>query len=495
MAYGDLLAGYGERYRRLYLFEPLYKLERMKKKDAQDRPIDMRGLGMLALLYFFEQKIMRYSKAGKKQLAQFLYSVTKEQFELDEQEYYVIAKTIIEAFRPGSGEREVFQYYNWEKHQHETVSYQYLKAGSYDLETQEQFYSLDDHGLELVFATKEFYSEFQLSISQLVLRKQLEKGEFKGALRQINEMRVAVETIESRLEQMRSEIKRNIVSNDIFERYQQTIEDTHYRLKSEHEEFNELHQFLKDAKERLYYQDTSKKERETYQLVLKINYELEAVHAYHTSLLEKCLQVKNDALDAAKESLYQIGMNTFNFDKDILARIVSTPLPVDAMIAMVAPFLSIEQNKQWSLLTILGRQQVYEERAIAEQTGYLSVDEEQEQLAEQRVIAIYKGIITLLISYLQQHKSCTLQQFIEDLEQSVLTETRYFYDLFLLLHQCSPIGQGDIKNREGHLWSMMEQMIGHHELHVTELQEVIQVNNRFVIQNMQLQLGDVEDEL
>ena len=63
----------------------------------------------------------------------------------------------------------------------DTIEYSILKANNFDVETNTQYYTLDEDGLELVFATKEFYSEFQLSINQLVLRKQLEKGEFKGA--------------------------------------------------------------------------------------------------------------------------------------------------------------------------------------------------------------------------------------------------------------------------------------------------------------------------
>jgi len=44
-----------------------------------------------------------------------------------------------------------------------------------------KYYTLDEDGLELIFATKEFYTEFSLSISQLILRKQLEKGVTLGA--------------------------------------------------------------------------------------------------------------------------------------------------------------------------------------------------------------------------------------------------------------------------------------------------------------------------
>ena len=198
----DIVQGYGERYERILLFEPLNKLSAMQRKDRKNQPIDMRGLGLLTLLYFFEQKIMRNIKVGTKQLAEFLYEATNTYIDLPQEQYGTLARTIIETFRPGSGKVKTAEFFNWEYGQTETVAYQYLKASSFNVSTNEQFYMLDEHGLELVFATKEFYSEFQLSISQLVLRKQLEKGEFKGALRQINEMRVAVESIEEQLSRL-----------------------------------------------------------------------------------------------------------------------------------------------------------------------------------------------------------------------------------------------------------------------------------------------------
>jgi len=46
-----------------------------------------------------------------------------------------------------------------------------------------QFYELDEDGLELIFSTREYFSEDQISISQMLLRKQLEKGEFVLAIK------------------------------------------------------------------------------------------------------------------------------------------------------------------------------------------------------------------------------------------------------------------------------------------------------------------------
>src|SRR5699024_9331066 len=133
---------------------------------------------------------------------------------------------------------------DWETLEEQSMTFTFFKSNTFDVATNSQYYTLDDDGLELVFATKEFYSEFQLSINQLLLRKQLEKGEFKGALRQINEMRMDVESLEERIIRLMHELKRNITSEETFQRYSGLIEDILLRLTLEHEEFQALQQFV-----------------------------------------------------------------------------------------------------------------------------------------------------------------------------------------------------------------------------------------------------------
>ena len=233
---------------------------------------------------------------GTKDLAKFLQKLTESQYTLDGQACEEIASTIIETFRPTHGKKRSYSFYNWESWQEETLEYSLLKAKTFDSKTNTQFYTLDEDGLELVFATKEFYSEFQLSINQLMLRKQLEKGEFRGALRQINEMRIDVETLNERMIKLRHEIQRSIVSEDTFERYKQLLEDIHARLERENEEFSELRQFVKETKDRLYEKDYHQKEKKTYAYVLEITNKLEEVHYEHSKLLKQSIELKNHTL-------------------------------------------------------------------------------------------------------------------------------------------------------------------------------------------------------
>ena len=211
----EITNGYRERMRRLALFDPLFDLDRKREQDLKGKTIDMKGLGLLALLFFFEQKLMRQNKTGTGQLAGFLQQVTEEQYVLEELAYEKLARTIIQVFRPSTGKKRSYPFFDWEHQQESSLEYSILKANGFDSGSNTQYYTLDEDGLELIFATKEFYSEFQLSINQLMLRKQLEKGEFKGALRQINEMHIDVESLSERIVKLKHEIQRSIISEEI----------------------------------------------------------------------------------------------------------------------------------------------------------------------------------------------------------------------------------------------------------------------------------------
>ncbi|PKC51941.1 hypothetical protein RhiirA1_405244, partial [Rhizophagus irregularis] len=168
----------------------------------------MKSLGLFTLLFFFEMKLMREKKSGISELIQFLQKFTNGTYDLDEKQLEEIARIILSTFRPGTGKKKIQSFFNWETQQDDQIDYSYIKATDFDVKNNRQYYTLDDDGLELVFATKEYFQEFQLSIHQLMLRKLLEKGEFVGALRQINEMRMDVETIHERMVKLEHEIKR-----------------------------------------------------------------------------------------------------------------------------------------------------------------------------------------------------------------------------------------------------------------------------------------------
>jgi sulfur relay (sulfurtransferase) DsrC/TusE family protein len=496
----DITSGYRERMRRLALFDPLFDLDRKREIDQANTPIDMKGLGLLTLLFFFEQKLMRHYKTGVKELAGFLQQLTNGQYTLEPIDYERLARTIIQTFRPTTGRKRSYGFYNWESSLDEHIEYSILKANNFDMKTNTQYYTLDEDGLELVFATKEFYSEFQLSINQLMLRKQLDKGEFKGALRQINEMHIDVENLQERMVKLKHEIQRSIVSEETFERYKQLLEDIYGRLTREDDEFKELRLFVKETRERLFSKDVHRKEVKTYQLIVQITSELESVHYEHSRLLEQTLGLKNTTLVTAQESLYYTGIQAFNFDQDLVSTVVSNPLPLEVMVGILNPFLKVEENKVWSPLTLFAEQNITEERESTRQQDFVEVDQgEKDDPYRKGLMEQYKLIMQFFLDAIETKEVDTLSGFMDYLQrigQSILYESRSFYDFWIILHQRSPIIQGEIEEEEGKtLLNEALRLLGSRTLIITEDNGIINRINRYSIQEMEIRLEDDDNAL
>jgi hypothetical protein len=488
----QVLSGFQDRMAKVALFDPLFELQRKKQTDADGHPIDMMELGLLTLLFFFEQKLLRNAKVGVQDLGSYLYQVMEDKLNIDITLCQDLARSIIQVYRPASGKKRSFTFFNWETKQHEEVYTSILKANAFDAKTQTQYYALDEDGLELIFATKEFYAEFQLSIHQLVLRKQLEKGEFQGALRQINEMRVDVETLQERMIKLEHEIKRSIVSEETLKRYSGLLEDIYIRLQRENEEFEELRQFVKETRERLYMDTRAEKQQRAYEYVLRIASELEKVHGEHTGLLQQSMDLKGKALHSAKESLYYTGLNSFNFEQDIAGHVLSSPLPLESLKGVTAPFIGLEQHRSWSLLTVFAEQQIYGEgeQAARDEAFLDAAEEDSMDSFHQRRGVLFTAIMQFLLDELAYRDDITLDELFDKLkkqEHARWLTLRSFYDFWLILHQRSPVSRVVTEQEEGA--SGMEEclsLLGKRVLVVEEASGILQADPRYQVQNMKI---------
>lgn len=501
--FAQALTGFHERMGKIALFDPLYELQRKKQTDRDGQAIDMMELGLLTLLFFFEQKLMREAKSGVRELAVFLLHTTEGRLRLTPDDAEELARAVVQTFRPASGKKRSFSFYNWELRREETVYTSILKASSFDARTNSQFYTLDEDGLELVFATKEFYMEFQLSIHQLLLRKQLEKGEFLGALRQINEMRVDVEALQERIVKLEHEIKRSIVSEETFKRYASLLDDLYARLQREHDEFEELRQFVKETRERLLADSMTPTPHHAYTYMLRISNELEQVHGEHTTLLQRGMELKNHALHAAKESLYYTGVASFNFEQDIAALIFGSPLPMEAMEGVFAPFLGLERYRGWSPLTLFAEQNLSRDGEGDERDeAFPEPDDSPEPDGFlMRRGRLFRRLMADLLQALENGGEVRLSSLAEGYvsgEEAHLLELRSFYDFWLILHQRSPIGaDGGERGEESEPSGMEEalRLLEGRPLLVKETEGIIRASGRFHIQDMIISWGETDGGL
>ncbi|MFJ8064515.1 replicative DNA helicase [Psychrobacillus sp. NPDC096426] len=489
-----LTDGYKERMRRLALFDSLYELQRKQKKDVNGTPIDMQGLGLLTLLFFFEHKLLRNNKAGTVELAAYILHITEQKYELSPGQEESLAKELVEAFRPPDGRKRTYSFYNWETRQDESISYSILKDNNFDAASGRQFYTLDEDGLELIFATKEFYSEYQLSINQLMIRKQLEKGEYGSALRQMNEMHINVETLRERMTKLKHEVLRNIVSEDTFERYKKLLEDIRFRLTRENEEFVELENFVHETRTRLFEKDYHLEQPKAYSYILSITKELESVHNEHSKLLTESQILINDTLVAAQQSLYYMGVEAFNFKQDILLPIVTKPLPLETMKGVLHPFFKLPYAQLWSPLSVLQEQHFREEREETVEDAFMQPDEELVNSAEHLLLKEhFTAYLEVLLDALDTGVS-TLDELIKQMretEHEAFLHRRTFYHFLLYIHQRSPIrfnvGETDEEQIVNTFYEAFK-LLGSNELKVVELTETIEVTKRYSIQNMEFTL-------
>jgi len=494
----NITENYRDRMERLALFDSLYALERKIGKDNSGKPVDYFGLGLLTLLFFFENMLIRNKKAGVSELAEFLSELTRGELDLNFQDQLKLSREIIQVFRPPSGKRNSRKFYNWETGEEEMIQYSILKASYFDAKTNNQYYELDEEGLELIFATKEYFSEFQLSINQLILRKQLEKGEFIGALRQIDEMRMDVRNLQDKIYRIKHEIQRNIISDETYRRYESIVDDIHFRLSRENEEFEELKSFIKVTRERLEHEVHEEKMRKAYGLILRIDKELGEVHYEHRTLLSQSIDMKTTALNAAQESLYYVGIDSFNFKDQITNKLLSTPLPLESSRRLVTPFLYLEKGELWSPLAVFARQRI-EKRGLDDESSSFAKPMEDWEVKEDIKIRQenFGYIMEMVLKSMKGKNSITLEEFIHSIregEQEEILDYRFFYDFWLLLHHGSPIKTQVKENQNQLLNKAIELLEGKYEwLNVVETQGSLQPNDRYIIRNMELTLGERTD--
>ncbi len=493
-SYENITSYYSERMQRIAIFDPLYVLQSKRGKDKSGKPIDYFGLGLLTLLFFFENMLVRNKKAGARELAFFIRNMNRGELEIDDGDYEKIAREIIQVFRPPSGVKNSKTFYNWDQRKEETIYYSILKASEFDSDTNAQYYVLDDQGLELVFATKEYFTEFQLSINQLVLRKQLEKGEFASALRQIDEMRMDVQGIQDRIYRIRHEILRNIISDETYRRYREVVEDIYRRLGRENEEFDELESFVKETRNRLGSDMQNESDIKTYQMIIQIESQLSSVHGSHRKLLEESIMLKTTALESAQESLYYVGIDSFNFKEQITGSLVAKPLPLEASNLLVKPFLFLEKKKMWSPLSVFEPQRIEKDRREMEPESFLKAmsREEETREIESRQEA-FREIMELIRKAMGESQDITLEEVVENLrgsDDAGVLDKRDFYDFWIILHQKSPI---DIKIEEKSkdLFAKAIEAAGENEgqIQVVEQRGIVRCTPKYTMKNMRFKIG------
>src|SRR5699024_3582377 len=107
----------------------------------------------------------------------------------------------------------------------------------------------------------------------------------------------------------------------------------------------------------------------------------------------------------------------------------------------------------------------------------------------------FKKVMEIILEILDGRKEISLEEIIQyvDLNNEKILEERSFYDFWMIMHQKSPIIiEKDVEKHSGLIKDATILLIGkYRRIEVKELNTILDVNDRFKVNNMILKLeGD-----
>ncbi|HZJ76200.1 MAG TPA: replicative DNA helicase, partial [Oscillospiraceae bacterium] len=220
------------------------------------------------------------------------------------------------------------------------------------------------------------------------------------------------------------------------------------------------------------------------------------VHRLHRNLLQKSLELKNTTLQSAQESLYYVGIDSFNFRQEIVSGLFAPPLPLQSSKILIKPLLYLEKNIIWSPITVFGRQRITgrdEEEGTDEFLTMKDEDIVKKELEIQQ--KNFRYIIEIVLKVLKRNVETTMEEIIDYIKgnsEEYILDDILFYHFFIILHQKSPlILDKESYEKEAILQEVIEILYDRYSiLTVTEMRGIVCCNDRFSIRNMKISLEE-----
>ena len=237
-------------------------------------------------------------------------------------------------------------------------------------------------------------------------------------------------------------------------------------------------------------------DKKAYELIIKIDKELGDVHYNHRLLFKESIILKTSALQSAQESLYYVGIDSFNFNQEITSRVFSSPIPLGETKTLIEPFMYLERNKVWSPLTVFSQQRIENPDKEEKSQDFFAVSSEEEIKLDIKIQSKnFKLIASTILEAMKEKMLITLEEvilYMKNNHNEDILNYRPFYDFWIILHQKSPIVIEKQEKEEEFLFGQAYNVILNKgkKLFVEEIEGIIHVTDRFEIRNMSFRLEE-----
>ncbi len=440
---GEIMAGFTDRMENIAVFKPLFELQQKRKYDYS-----LLELGVAVLLFILE-KMLKNEDCTYHKIAIFLQEIIEQNYEhkLDFTEAEELTEYLVRSCLLNQGRPHQLEYQNYETEQKEEYKFHLVKLKEYEIDDKVVKLELSPAGLELLFKTKEIYNELQVSISQLYLKQQIQKGVFDGALRTVKELELAVRNEKERLRSLREKIIRDVLQVAREGDYREELDRINDQLDREQDTFQELMKLvtntLADYENRYQKAELDK--------VMELKSKLMKTTTLHESLLNTKLELENLMNQSMENMILNTFSTTVNFETEILEAVVNRDTSLNVLKQVIEPLFSSQVNSQFNLNRIFEPQRLYntdskqEEELWAVEEEKLREEEAKERREQEKKRAQYQEWLWMLLKPLLDREEIKLSEIIAELRErdnsrfEELVADLNFYPFILKLHQLGTI--------------------------------------------------------
>jgi hypothetical protein len=438
----ECLGNFSERMKNLAPFVCLVR----RLGNLQKYPdYDIFSIGMGVMLYVLENMLIGRDECTIDEISGFLQSLIYRIYKhnIPQEDSRELAFYIRDAIT-GSGETYQFEYMNLEKGSVETVPVKMMDVSFYEIKKTSR-YKLSDQGMELLFKTREIYSEFRLNVTQLYLRQQIEKGVFVGALQTVNELSLQVRQLRERIERIITGIRQNVMGVD-FKDLKNLLERIQEQFNVERKEFSNIRHILGEQKRNIDgndYERLTQKDLRALRYIKLIADKIGFVSQEHDRLFNEKLDIIGEYLKMLEFRMRSGITDYMDFESTILDWIGAQNIPCENIEKIFLPlFVNKNRNKAFNIMKAIEPQRIRseepEERESINYDEFIEKKErEQKEEAEKRNLKI-EGYLEKILLKVLENKETSLKAIVEDFDEEsyeMASKDFDFYSLIVMLHQ------------------------------------------------------------
>ncbi|HOM03282.1 MAG TPA: hypothetical protein PLH43_10705 [Acetivibrio sp.] len=420
--------------------------------------VDMISVGFSVLLFVLENMLIGREECSIDNIADFLQLLLKRSYDINmtQEESREMAFYIRDSIAGSGGEVVDFKFRNLETNKDESISIKLIDTSYYEIKKSAR-YKLTDQGMELLFKTREIYSEFRINITQLYLKQQIEKGVFSGALQTVNELNLQVRQLREKLESLLLNIRQNVLGID-FEDLKQLFSRIKEQFEIERREFGNIKRILKEHREnieKINYFELEEDELRKLEQINVLTEKLNITTAEHDRLFNEKLDIVGEYLKTIEIRLRQGVSEFIDFEKSIFDVFISINLNPEPLKSILSPlFTNNASLKVFNLFKALEPQRIKSE-ALEDDRESIDIElamemkekeeREERERRDKKVMAYLEAILLEAYYEGESHLSQALARLDENLYNTASFDFD-FYSLVVILHQNKLIDFKDLED-------------------------------------------------